>query len=264
MKDVQNERPNIYMLLDKVGIKELKYPCFIKRKGGKVVEQVAEISIFATLPKRYRGTHMSRFLEILEEFYSKQEQFPKELEKFLRKVCDALGSQRAYLELKTPFVIEKISPISQKRNKLVFNLMMKGMYEKLPKSSNYTFLLGAEVWGNSTCPCSKEISRFGAHNQRVKSLVWINYKEEIWFEDLVELIENSFSSPLFSLLKREDEKFVTEKSYSNAKFVEDIAREIAFNLQKNEDIIGYKVEVESFESIHLHNAYACIKGNWKW
>jgi len=264
LRDVQNELPRVSIPLNRVGVFGLEYPCFIKRKDGGLVEHIAIMNIYVELPESYRGTHMSRFLEVLENFYDRTGQFPRQMEDFLHQLCIVLTSRKGYIELETPFVLEKLSPSSKKRSKIVFRLFMKGIYQVDTEYNRYTFLLGAQVSGNSTCPCSREISEYGAHSQRVQALVWIHSDEEIWFEDLVDIIEDSFSAPLHSLLKRNDEKFITEMSFSNPKFVEDVARDIAFKLLQTADIDAYKVDVTSFESIHLHNAYACIEENWRW
>lgn len=252
MKDIQSERDSRGKDIDKVGIRGLKYPIVLLDRNNKTQHTIAEIDMYVFLPKDYRGTHMSRFIEVIDEH--RKEISIEKLEPILRKLKEKLKSEKAEISLKFPYFIEKTSPVSKRYGMSYYNIVFDATC-----GDKYDFLLTVSAVGMSLCPCSKEISKYGAHNQRVIVSVSLRMSGIVWIEEVVDVIEESVSSPVFVLLKREDEKFVTERAYENPKFVEDIVRDIAIRLDSNKKVVWYNVEAESLESIHPFNAYAYIE-----
>lgn len=252
MRDVQSEKDNRGKDIDKVGIKGLRYPIVLLDKNNKVQHTIAEIDMYVFLPMDYRGTHMSRFIEVINVY--RKEISIENLEPILRNLKQRLNSKKAEISLKFPYFIEKKSPITQNYGLNYYDIKFDAVCEDI-----YDFTLTVSAIGMSLCPCSKEISKYNAHNQRVNVSVSVKMSKIVWIEEVVDIIERNVSSPVFVLLKREDEKFVTERSYENPKFVEDIVRDISIELDRNEKVTWYSVEAESFESIHPFNAYAYIE-----
>jgi len=252
MKDVQSQRPDQEIKINMVGIKSLKYPIRILDRTNKYQDTVATVSMFVDLPEKYRGTHMSRFVEILNKY--RGEIAYKELKPVLMEMKEVFSASCAHLSMRFPYFILKRAPVSGEESLLEYTGFFEAWY-----SDSYKFVLGASVPVTLVCPCSKEISDRGAHNQRAIITIKVEYKEFVWLEELIEIAEQSASSPVYSLLKRPDEKFVTEKAYDNPKFVEDVVRDIARRLLDDSRITYFKVEAESSESIHNHNAYAMIE-----
>ena len=253
MKDIQNLSDKRKIDIDKVGVNGLKYPIVLEdRKQGKQ-NTVATINMYVELPHHYRGTHMSRFVEILNNYH--EETIVDNIENLLTEMKEKLKANVSYIELKFPYFIKKKAPISGQESLMSYNCQFDAHLEK-----KFVFEMAVTVPVLTLCPCSKEISESGAHNQRTYVTAKITFDEFIWLEELIEIIEKSGSAEVYSLLKREDEKFLTEKSYQNPKFVEDVVREIAKKLKNNNKITSYKVEAESIESIHNHNAYAMVMG----
>ena len=252
MKDVQSQRPDQEIKINMVGIKSLKYPIKILDRTNKYQDTVATVSMFVDLPEKYRGTHMSRFVEILNKY--RGEIAYKELKPVLMEMKEIFSASCAHLSMRFPYFILKRAPVSGEESLLEYTGFFEAWY-----SDSYKFVLGASVPVTLVCPCSKEISDRGAHNQRAIITIKVEYKEFVWLEELIEIAEQSASSPVYSLLKRPDEKFVTEKAYDNPKFVEDVVRDIARRLLDDSRITYFKVEAESSESIHNHNAYAMIE-----
>jgi GTP cyclohydrolase I len=258
MRDIQNEIDTRRQGIDKVGIKGLKYPIRLRDKAHKTQHTVATINIYANLPHNFRGTHMSRFVEILNRFH--REIAITNIGKILKAIKEALGSSSAHIELNFPYFVEKRAPVSQARGLMEYQCRFIGVLETDAQLfDRITIYMGANVPVNLLCPCSKEISEMGAHNQRGEIRVLVKFKGFLWLEDLIALIEDCASSPVYSLLKREDEKYVTESAYQNPTFVEDVARNVACRLDSHPLITWYSLEVESQESIHNHNAYAAIE-----
>ena len=252
MKHIQNEKDLREIPIDRVGIKDLKYPIIVWDKSRKKQNTVATVNMYVDLPKEYKGTHMSRFIEILNDFRGdiNMEIIPE----ILHKMKNTLNATSSHIEFHFPYFIEKEAPKSKIKSLTEYTGIFYG------KSDNKDdFVLGAKVPVTSVCPCSKEISEKGAHNQRSIVHARIRFKDFVWLEDLIAIIENCASAPTFSILKREDEKFITENSYDNPVFVEDIVRNVATQFKENSQIYWYFIETESFESIHNHNAYAYIK-----
>ena len=257
MNDVQNQKDIRNVEIQKVGVKDVEIPLNIQRKLDNdefemcLVYAKAKMSV--SLPKEYKGTHMSRFIEVLNE-ERKKNLVGVDIKKMLETLKQRLNSDSAYAKFDFKYFIKKEAPKSRLQSLMCYDCSFEGIYEK----ENYTFYLGAKVPITTLCPCSKEISKYGAHNQRALVKVKISYDENkhIWLEDLIKTIEQSGSSELYSLLKREDEKKVTETAYENPKFVEDVLRDIVIKLEQNEIINSFEVEIEAQESIHNHNAWA--------
>ncbi len=252
MRDLQNEKDFRNVPLNRVGIKNLHYPVeVLDQKAGRQ-KTVANISMFVDLPGDLRGTHLSRFVELVHKH--KDEIGVSNLAAILADTKKAFGSRDAYLELAFPYFIEKQAPVSGERGFLEYRSFFAAYL-----SDVYRGTVGVSVPVTTLCPCSKEISSAGAHNQRSLVGLWVEASRFVWFEDLISLVEEKASSDLYSLLKREDEKFVTEKAYANPRFVEDLVREVTVELEGDGEISGIRVEVESLESIHNHNAYALVE-----
>ena len=252
MRDLQSEKDFRNVPLNRVGIKNLRYPVeVLDQKSGRQ-KTVANISMFVDLSGDLRGTHLSRFVELVHKH--KDEIGVSNLAVILEDTKSAFGSRDAYLELAFPYFIEKQAPVTGERGLLEYRAFFAAYL-----ADTYRGTVGVSVPVTTLCPCSKEISAAGAHNQRSLVGLWVEASRFVWFEELIGLVEEKASSELFSLLKREDEKFVTEKAYANPRFVEDLVREITLELEGDEEISGFRVEVESLESIHNHNAYALVE-----
>jgi len=252
MPDMQKRRDTRRVPIAKVGVKDITYPVVVMDKNRSLQHTVARVNMYVDLPHHFKGTHMSRFVEILNK-YREQIALDK-LETILDEMKAKLGSESAHLEIQFPYFIDKQAPVSGAKSLMEYNCEFNASM-----TDALDFVLTVKVPLTSLCPCSRELSRFGAHNQRSVMTVRVRYRDFIWIEDLVELIEQCGSSPLYSLLKREDEKYVTEQAYENPRFVEDMVREAYVRLAAVENITWFSVEAENFESIHNHSAYAAVE-----
>ena len=254
MRDVQSERDSRRIPIDRVGVGGVSYPIVVMDQKENIQHTVASVSMSVSLPHEYRGTHMSRFIEVLSD-WSQKPVSNREMEAMLRDIMGRLGAQRAHIEIRFKYFIEKKAPVSGLASLLDYDCLFDG---KLTQDGQLEFVLGIEAPFTSLCPCSREISEYGAHNQRGAMRVRIRYVPGrfIWIEDLVDLMERQGSSPVYPLLKREDEKFVTESAYDNPKFIEDVLRDLVLALRSLDGAAWFEVECESFESIHNHSAYA--------
>ena len=254
LKDTQNERDERNIAIDRVGVKSLRFPVEVREKGGGCQRTVATVSLAVELPHQYKGTHMSRFVEVLNAHGScldirSMAAVPEEL-------LDRLDSERAHVEFRFPFFRSKPAPVSGKEGMMDYEVVFE---VEAKKGGAVDFVVTVLVPVATLCPCSKAISDRGAHNQRGLVTYAVRFKEPIWIEDLIELVERSASCELYSLLKRTDEKEVTERAYDNPVFVEDLVRNVASRSDSHENIAWYRVEAENFESIHNHNAYAVVE-----
>lgn len=256
LKDVQNSPDLRGVDIQKVGIKDVELPLNIQRKNSDNQTVFAKARVSVNLPKNYKGTHMSRFMEVLN-LWSQKNLLADDIKGFLTEIKCKLDSTSAEVKFSFKYFIEKFAPVSKISSMQGYDCFFKGILE----GNEYNFYLGVKVPVTTLCPCSKEISEFSAHNQRAIVKVCVSYPEnqQIWIEDLVELVEECGSCEVYPLLKRNDEKFVTEKAYNNPKFVEDVIRDIVVQLRKNEIIKSFEAEVEAFESIHNHSAWAYQK-----
>jgi len=250
--DVQSSRDYRKVDINKAGVKGIKYPIIVLDKKNKTQHTIATINMYVDLPCRFKGTHMSRFIEILNRY--RQGITVKNLFTILKEMKRKLNAKSAHLEIEFPYFIEKTAPVSKARSLMEYTCRLWGsLNDKLDIS------LGVEVPVTTLCPCSKEMSSKGAHNQRGIVSVKIRFKGLFWIEDVIKIAEKSASCEVYSLLKRPDEKHVTEKAYNNPMFVEDVVRTIAGKLQKNSKITWFSVESENLESIHNHSAYALVE-----
>ena len=252
MIDIQNQTDHRNQEINKVGVKSIRYPIIVLDKAKGLQHTVASINMYVDLPHRFRGTHMSRFLEILNKY--RGEIAIKTFSRILNEMKQKLHAKTAHLEVEFPYFIEKRAPVSGAKGLMEYVCRFCGS-----SNEREDFYLGVTVPLTTVCPCSKEISDFGAHNQRSVVTVHIRFRKFIWIEDIIRTIEESASSDVFSILKRPDEKLVTERAYQNPMFVEDVVREVASKLSRDSNITWFTVESENFESIHNHNAYAYIE-----
>lgn len=252
MCDVQKTRDFRKLAINKVGVKDISYPIVVMDKNDAFQHTVARVNMYVDLPHHFKGTHMSRFVEILNAH--RKEMALDKMETTLQKIKDKLGASSAHLEMEFPYFIEKRAPVSGAESLMEYSCRFLATL-----ADQFDFVLEIRVPVTSLCPCSKGLSRFGAHNQRGIITVQVRYREFVWIEDLVAVIEECGSSPVYALLKREDEKFVTEQAFENPRFVEDMVREAALRLQKMDNVTWFSVSAENFESIHNHSAYAVIE-----
>ena len=255
MRDVQNQADARGIAIQRVGIKDAHLPFLIKTKDGGFQQVLARICFTVALPMEYKGTHMSRFLEILMPWSTKPLAEP-EMEAMLEEALARLDAQSAEVELAFKYFIDKYAPVSKRHSVLDLDCRFKGVKRR---GEAMTFQLGVDVSFTSLCPCSKEISAYGAHNQRSICRVEVRFQqgaECIFIEDLAKLVEAQGSSPIYPLLKREDEKYVTEAAYENPKFVEDILRDTVLALRSLPGLAWFSLACENYESIHNHNAFA--------
>ncbi|MDD2318437.1 MAG: GTP cyclohydrolase FolE2 [Geobacteraceae bacterium] len=252
MRDVQKTPDFRKLAINKVGVKDISYPIVVMDKNDAYQHTVARVNMYVDLPHHFKGTHMSRFVEILNAH--RKEMALDKMEATLQKIKDKLGASRAHLEMEFPYFVEKRAPVSGAVSLMEYSCRFLGSL-----STEFDFVLEIRVPVTSLCPCSKELSRFGAHNQRGIIAVQVRYREFVWIEDLIAAVEECGSSPVYALLKREDEKFVTEQAFENPRFVEDMVREAALRLLKMDNVTWFSVSAENFESIHNHSAYAVIE-----
>jgi GTP cyclohydrolase I len=253
MKDIQNQHDYRNIPIDKVGIKNLQYPITVLDRRNSLQHTVATINMYVDLPHNYKGTHMSRFVEMLHLF--RPEVSLKKISVILEQMKKCLNAASANIEVTFPYFIEKKSPVSNSPGLMDYTCSFLGSSDPKGKIDLVSVVV---VPISSVCPCSKEISDAGAHNQRGQVRLSTRFDKFIWIEDMIELVESAASCDVFSVLKRVDEKHVTEKAFSNPKFVEDVVRDIADELKKDKNITWFSVSAENFESIHNHSAYASI------
>jgi len=253
MQDKQNERDHRALRIDKVGVRGLRFPIQIRDKAHVVQNTIATIGMYVDLPKEFKGTHMSRFIEVLNAHGNMVH--VENITDILHAMQRKLRSDTAHLEMEFPFFLSKRAPVSGMEGLMDYT----ARFDATAIGGEIDFVLTVISGVTTLCPCSKAISEHGAHNQRGTVTVQIRSRRAVWIEDLITLVESSASAELYSLLKRQDEKAVTERAYENPVFVEDLVRNVALKLNAHADVTWYKVEAENHESIHNHNAYACIE-----
>lgn len=252
LPDIQSLPDYRNIPLDRVGVKNLRWPLTVQDRARGSQTTVATVNLFVNLPHQFRGTHMSRFVEVLNEY--RQVEWINHTGEILQKIRELLQAGEAHMEVEFDYFIEKKAPVSKIPSLMSYTCGFLASYR-----NGEDFVLVATVPVMTLCPCSREISAVGAHNQRCMVTVQVRYTGMVWIEDLVDLVEQSSSGGLYSILKRPDEKFVTEYAYNNPMFVEDVVRETAMRLDAMEQITWYTIEAESQESIHNHNAYARVE-----
>ena len=253
MIDIQNETDNRDIPLAKVGVKGLEYPIRVLDKEKKIQHTSARADLYADLPRHFKGTHMSRFVEIFHQ-YREDLSMPRFLE-MLSVIRNELEAESAFGAMSFPYFIEKKAPVSALPGIMGYQCRYQGRVS--PDSRHFTVTISVPV--TTVCPCSKAISERGAHNQRGNVNVELELGPFFWIEDIIDLVEKSASSPVYSLLKREDEKYITEHAYDNPRFVEDLVRDIFIEIKKLNQFPHFTVEAENFESIHNHSAYAYVE-----
>jgi len=253
--DVQRSADTRQIAIDKVGIKDIRHPVRIRDRHSGEQHTVANFNMYVNLPHNFKGTHMSRFVEILNQH--EREITVKSFKEVLAEMVEKLEAQSGHIEMAFPYFINKKAPVSGVESLLDYEVTFIGeIHNGKPK-----LVMKVVVPVTSLCPCSKKISAYGAHNQRSHVTVSIHTRSFVWIEELIEMIEQEASCELYGLLKRPDEKYVTERAYDNPKFVEDMVRDVAARLNADDRITAYTVESENFESIHNHSAYAYIEKN---
>ena len=253
IEDVQGSADTRRIAINKVGIKDIRHPVRVKDRSQGEQHTIANFSMYVFLPHNFKGTHMSRFVEILNSH--EREISVESFKDMLSEMVERLESERGHIEMSFPYFINKQAPVSGVESLLDYEVSLIGEVRD-GKPVMYTKVI---VPTTSLCPCSKSISDRGAHNQRSHVTLTVRTCSFIWLEDLIEIVEKQASCELYGLLKRPDEKHVTERAYDNPKFVEDMVRDIAHQLNIDERILAYTVESENFESIHNHSAYALIE-----
>jgi GTP cyclohydrolase I len=251
--DVQSSEDRRKLAIDQVGIKAIRHPIHVAERSGEVQHTIATFNMYVGLPHQFKGTHMSRFVEILNAH--EREISVDTFKVMLDEMVQRLEAQSGHIEMTFPYFVNKSAPISKVKSLMDYEVTFVGEIANGEKC----FKLKVVVPVTSLCPCSKRISDYGAHNQRSHVTLTARTNGFVWIEELIDYAEKHASSELYGLLKRPDEKFVTERAYDNPKFVEDMVRDIAAELNRDKRIDWYQVESENFESIHNHSAYALIE-----
>jgi len=260
MEDVQNQTDKRQLAIDRVGVSDLRYPIVLLDREHQKQQTVAHLSISVALPHEFKGTHMSRFIEILNDH--RGEVTMRNLPACLKDIKTRLSAESAHLELTFPYFLERTAPVSGAKALMdydcFFSAEMNGVHED--------FVLGVRVPITTLCPCSKAISDYGAHNQRGYVDVRVRSTQEetghpalIWIEEIVDLVEACASAPVYPLLKRPDERYVTMQAYDKPMFVEDVVRDVALSLQRDQRVVWFLVHAKNHESIHNHSAFAQIE-----
>jgi GTP cyclohydrolase I len=254
MIDVQNMKDDRRVPIQKVGVKGLRYPIVLKDKANAVQHTTALVNLYADLPHDFKGTHMSRFIEVFDAH--RQDLSMPSFLKMLECIRESLEAETAYADLHFPYFIEKKAPVSGQAAMMSYDCSYAG---KVGAGGKRQFDVSVAVPVQTVCPCSKAISAYGAHNQRGIVTLSVGLGPFFWIEDMVSLVEESASSAVYTLLKREDEKFVTEQAFDNPRFVEDLVREVYVKVSALGKFPRFSVEAENFESIHNHSAYAYVE-----
>lgn len=256
LEDVHRTPSTRQIALNLVGINEIRYPITVTDQNGDSQETIATMNLGVSLPEHEKGAHMSRFVEMISDGFGPVNL--AEMPQLLKSICSRLESDNAHIEIKFPYFLERTAPASGAKALMDYECSYSGSVD----SSGSTYKLGVRVPVASLCPCSKAISDYGAHNQRgyvdVQVSV-IDLQNPIWISDLVEISEKSASAPVYPILKRTDERFVTMQAYENPVFVEDIVREVAYQLAEDERVMWFKVVTTNHESIHNHNVYGQVE-----
>jgi GTP cyclohydrolase I len=253
--DVQGSVDTRRLAIDKVGIKAIRHPVRVADRDGGVQHTIATFNMYVGLPHNFKGTHMSRFVEILNAH--EREISVESFQTMLRDMVKRLEAEFGRIEMTFPYFINKAAPVSGVKSLIDYEVTFAGEVSR----EGYSFTMKVVVPVTSLCPCSKQISEYGAHNQRSHVTITACTNAHVWIEELVRIAEQEASCELYGLLKRPDEKYVTERAYDNPKFVEDLVRDVATALNRDRRVDSYVVESENFESIHNHSAYALIEKN---
>ncbi len=251
--DVQNTPDTRQIAINKVGIKDVRHPVRVKDRSGGEQSTIARFNMYVNLPHNFKGTHMSRFMEILN--LHEREITTRSFKEMLYEMTERLEAESGHIEMSFPYFVNKTAPVSRVQSLLDYEVTLIGEITDDEVKMNIKVVVPV----TSLCPCSKKISAYGAHNQRSHVTLNVRINGFMWIEELIDLVESEASCELYGLLKRPDEKYVTEKAYDNPKFVEDMVRDVAARLNSDERVQSYVIESENFESIHNHSAYALIE-----
>lgn len=252
MEDVQGRADTRRIAIDKVGIKDIRHPVRVSDRSGGEQHTIATFNMYVNLPHNFKGTHMSRFVEILNRH--EREITVNSFKEMLTEMTEVLEAGAGHIEMRFPYFVNKAAPVSGVQSLMDYDVTFIGEICDGEPQMNIKVVVPV----TSLCPCSKKISDRGAHNQRSHVTLDVRTRDFIWIEELIDIVEKEASCELYGLLKRPDEKLVTERAYDNPKFVEDMVRDVAARLNENDRIGAYTVESENFESIHNHSAYAMI------
>lgn len=252
VEDVQGRADTRRIPIDRVGVKDIKHPVRVKDRSVGEQHTIATFNMYVNLPHNFKGTHMSRFVEIL---HGEREISVESFRAMLEKMTHRLEADAGHIEMTFPFFVMKKAPVSGVESLMDYKASLIGE-QKNGKAETWVRVV---VPVTSLCPCSRKISDYGAHNQRSHVTIKAKLRKHIWIEELIDIAEDEASCELYGILKRPDEKYVTERAYDNPKFVEDLVRDVAKRLNDEERIGAYVVEAENFESIHNHSAYALIE-----
>ena len=252
LPDIQSQVDNRHLRIDAVGINGVRYPMTIQ-SGQSVLPTIATLSMTVGLPAVTKGTHMSRFIELLEAKTEALDQ--KGFKAILLDMLQRLEARSGAIDMRFPYFVTKTAPVSGVQSQLDYEVCWRG---SVSDEGRFSFWMHVTVPATSLCPCSKEISAYGAHNQRSHIRIEAELAGEMTIEELITIAERSASCEVYGLLKRSDEKYVTERAYDNPKFVEDLVRDVALALNQEPRVLAYVVEAENFESIHNHSAFARI------
>lgn len=254
IEDVQSRADTRRIPINRVGIKDIYHPVRVKDRSTGEQHTIANFNMYVNLPHNFKGTHMSRFVEIL---HHEREISVDSFRAMLEEMTQRLDADAGHIEMTFPYFVMKKAPISHVESLMNYTASLVG-----ERSNGETHIwIKVVVAATSLCPCSKKISERGAHNQRSHVTILAKIREHMWIEELIDIAEEEASCELFGILKRPDEKYVTERAYDNPKFVEDIVRDVAVRLNRDERVLAYVVESENFESIHNHSAYALIEND---
>jgi GTP cyclohydrolase I len=254
LPDVQSGRDRRRIAIDRVGVKGLLHPLRVRAADGAEVHTVAKVDMFVRLPAEDKGAHMSRFVDLLQGHRGAIDHAG--LRALTHAMLERLRASAGCLEMRFPYFIGKRAPVSGVESLMDYEVSLRA---EVDEARGYRLTQSVLVPVTSLCPGSKEISAYGAHNQRAHVTISALLRADVTIEELVAIAEEEASCPLWGLLKRPDEKYVTERAYDNPKFVEDLVRDIAVRLNRDERVSAYAVECEHFESIHNHSAYAMVE-----
>lgn len=254
MQDVQNRPADVALPIDRVGVRGLKVPITVKDRAKGRQHTVAHVDLSVDLPGRFKGTHMSRFVEAMEHWAEELDHHS--VKTLLQDIRERLNARRSHVTFRFPYFLRKAAPATGSPGPMSYECRLSG---EMDESGGPNYELEVETPVMTVCPCSKAICTEGAHSQRAAVRICCRFTGLLWLEDLIEIAERAGSSPVYTLLKREDEKYVTEAAFENPTFVEDVVRNAARALSAHPQVTWFRVEVESFESIHNHNAFAAIE-----
>ena len=252
IEDVQGRADTRRLPINRVGIKDIRHPVRVKDRSAGEQHTIATFNMYVSLPHNFKGTHMSRFVEIL---HGEREISVESFRAMLEKMTERLDADTGHIEMSFPFFVMKKAPVSGVESLMDYHATLIG--ERREGETEMWVRVTVPV--TSLCPCSKKISDYGAHNQRSHVTIKAKLRSHLWIEEIIGIAESEASSELYGILKRPDEKYVTERAYDNPKFVEDMVRDVAARLNADDRIASYVVECENFESIHNHSAYALIE-----